>query len=140
MTILSRAGGRAVAAAGAAVLGALAVQTPAFAAEALPAGSAAPTSATRAPGAALQPLDTKAALGTLTKTTGTALRPVTDLRLDPWANSGADPLTNGVAVQPKTPNGATRPLSTLPLTAPLSGGGGLKDLPVLGQLFGLLRG
>lgn len=136
MKILSRAGGRAVAAAGAAVLGALAVQTPATAAEA-PAGAA---RSVRAPGAALQPLDTKAAFGTLARTTGTALRPVTDLRLDPWANSSADPLTNGVSVQPKTPSGTARPLSTLPLTAPLSGGGGLKDVPVLGQVIGLLRG
>ncbi|AXI78948.1 hypothetical protein [Peterkaempfera bronchialis] len=133
MKILSRAGGRALAAAGAAVIGALGAQAPASAAEARPAKPA------QAPEAALRPVDTAAAFGTLGSTAGTALRPVTDLRLDPWANSSADPLTNGVAVQPKTPNGHTGQLSTLPLTAPLSGGGGLKDVPVVGQVVGLLR-
>ncbi|MCD0485275.1 hypothetical protein [Streptacidiphilus sp. ASG 303] len=126
----SRAAGRALAAVGAAVLGTLAAHTPAMAAEAR-----APQPA-QAPDATLQPVDTRAALGTLGTTAGSALRPVTELRLDPWANSSADPLTNAVSVEPKTPNGQTRPLSTLPLTAPLSGGGGLKDLPVLGQVLG----
>jgi len=136
MKILSCVGGRALAVAGAAVLGALATQSPAAAAQATPATTPARTPGAHAPDASLQPLDTRAALGTLGSTAGQVLRPVTDLRLDPWANSSADPLTNGVSVEPKTPNGATKPLSTLPLTAPLSSGGGLKDLLTGGRTTG----
>jgi hypothetical protein len=70
--------------------------------------------------------DAGAALNGLAGSTRHVLGPILDMRLDPWAASSADPLTNGVEVRPDSPG--MRPVSTLPLTAPLSAGGGLSSL------------
>ena len=77
----------------------------------------------------LQNTDAQQAVGGTTSALGYAVAPVKELRLDPWAGSGADVLNNGVA-----------PVGTAPLTAPLSGGGGAKDLPLAGPLLGVLPG
>ncbi|WP_327273333.1 hypothetical protein OG609_15350 [Streptomyces sp. NBC_01224] len=59
---------------------------------------------------------------------GTA--PVTDLRLDPLAGTGTDPLNNTVETQIAD----FKPLSTATVTDPVTSGGALKDLPVVGQV------
>ncbi|MFJ1793708.1 hypothetical protein [Kitasatospora griseola] len=80
----------------------------------------------------LQPTDAKQALGGTTAGLGYAVAPVKDLRLDPWANSSADLLNNGVAV---VPDNGLGPVGTGTLTSPLSAGGGAKNLPLAGPLL-----
>ncbi|MET7493819.1 hypothetical protein [Streptomyces sp900116325] len=75
-------------------------------------------------------------VGGATGALGHAVSPLTQLRLDPLANTGVDPLANGVGTQVAD----FKPLSTGVVTDPLSGGGALKDLPVVGQVTGLLHG
>ncbi|MEV7088823.1 hypothetical protein AB0O07_23545 [Streptomyces sp. NPDC093085] len=70
-----------------------------------------------------------------------ALNPVTSLKLNPLAGTGVDPLDNGLGTQIAD----FQPISTTPLTDPLTqGSGALKDMPVLGdavsQVTGLLPG
>ncbi|MFI9269424.1 hypothetical protein ACIGXM_01670 [Kitasatospora sp. NPDC052896] len=84
--------------------------------------------------AQLQPTRVGPALGAL----GYAVAPAKDLRLDPFAQSSADPLTNAVAVKPDNPG--MRPLSTTSLTNGLSNGGGPKDVPVVGLPLSALPG
>ncbi|MFE4337244.1 hypothetical protein ACFRQM_50455 [Streptomyces sp. NPDC056831] len=62
--------------------------------------------------------------------------PVTNLRLDPLAGTGADPLNNTVETQIAD----FKPLSTADVTDPVTSGGTLKDLPVVGQVTQLPRG
>lgn len=82
----------------------------------------------------------EAAGGAVTGAVGQPLRsgvaPVTRLRLDPLAGTGTDPLDNAVGTQIAD----FKPLSTAAVTAPLTGGGALKDLPVAGQAAGALHG
>ncbi|MFF4340788.1 hypothetical protein ACFY00_12740 [Kitasatospora sp. NPDC001540] len=85
----------------------------------------------------LQNTDAQQAVGGTTGALGYAIAPVKELRLDPWAGSGADVLNNGVAV---VPDNGVAPVGTAPLTAPLSGGGGAQDLPLAGPLLGVLPG
>ncbi|GAA2745203.1 hypothetical protein [Kitasatospora cinereorecta] len=85
----------------------------------------------------LQNTDPTQAVGGTTAALGYAVAPLKGLRLDPWANSSADVLNNGVAVQPD--NGMA-PVASSALTGPLSGGGGAKDLPLAGSLLGVLPG
>ncbi|MEZ0070663.1 hypothetical protein ABIA32_006716 [Streptacidiphilus sp. MAP12-20] len=100
--------------------------------------SATTTTAEQRPGAALQPPAVAPAVAGLTGAVPYVVRPAKDFRLDPLANSAADPLNNGVALQPDSPHAA--PVSTLPVTSPLSGGGGLSSLPLVGSAAGLLPG
>ncbi|MFC5906958.1 hypothetical protein [Streptacidiphilus monticola] len=65
------------------------------------------------------------ALGGVSGALPYAVHPLEALRLDPMANSSADPLDNGVAVQPD--NGVPE-VSSLPVTSPLSNGGGVGSL------------
>ena len=58
------------------------------------------------------------------------------LQLDPLADTGVDPLDNAVGTQVAD----FKPLSTGVATDPLTSGGALKDLPVVGQVTGLLHG
>jgi hypothetical protein len=88
------------------------------------------------PNAALQPLAVDPALAGLTGAVPHVVAPAKDFRLDPLANSAADPLNNGVALQPD--QGA--PVSTQPVTSGLSNGGGLASLPLVGGAAGLLPG
>ncbi|SEL42751.1 hypothetical protein [Streptacidiphilus jiangxiensis] len=100
------------------------------------AGTAATTSGAQ-PNAALQPIAAGPALAGLTGAVPSVVRPAKDFRLDPLANSAADPLNNGVALKPD--HGA--PVSTAPVTSGLSNGGGLGSLPVIGgAAAGLLPG
>ncbi|WNI29644.1 hypothetical protein [Streptomyces sp. ITFR-6] len=82
---------------------------------------------------------TDAAGGALTGALGPALdnsiAPVTHLRLDPLAGTGTDPLDNAVGTQIAD----FKPVSTALVTDPLTSGGALKDLPVVGQVTGLLH-
>ncbi|MFE7787612.1 hypothetical protein [Streptomyces sp. NPDC057460] len=76
------------------------------------------------------------AAGGATGALGHAVSPVTQLQLDPLAGTGVDPLANGVGTQVAD----FKPLSTGVATDPLTSGGALKDLPVAGQVAGLLHG
>ncbi|MET7544312.1 MULTISPECIES: hypothetical protein [unclassified Streptomyces] len=76
------------------------------------------------------------ATGGATGALGHAVSPITQLQLDPLANTGVDPLANGVGTQVAD----FKPLSTGVATDPLTSGGALKDLPVVGQVTGLLHG
>ncbi|MFG2330350.1 hypothetical protein ACGFMM_12055 [Streptomyces sp. NPDC048604] len=63
-----------------------------------------------------------------------AVAPVKDLQLDPLANTGVDPLDNGVGTQVAD----FQPVSTTMATDPVTKGGSLGTLPVVGEATGLL--
>ncbi|MFC9329662.1 hypothetical protein [Kitasatospora sp. NPDC057015] len=86
----------------------------------------------------LQRTDVAPAVGGLTGALGYGVAPVKDLRLDPFAQSSADVLNNGVAVQPE--NSGLAPVATTAVTGPLSDGGGPRDLPGIGTVLGVLPG
>ncbi|MYS19937.1 hypothetical protein GA0115240_114927 [Streptomyces sp. DvalAA-14] len=65
---------------------------------------------------------------------GYGIAAVRDLRIDPLSNTGVDPLTNGVGSQIAD----FRPVSTTAATAPITNGGSLGTLPLVGPLTGLL--
>jgi hypothetical protein len=133
MTVLSRTAGRVAVAAGTALLGALTTQSPAAAA-----AEHDPAPPALAPSVALQPVTAESTATGLGNAVVHTLRPVKNTRLDPFANSKADPLDNEVALVPTSPGSA--PISSRPLTAPLSSGGGPGRLPVVGPALGLLPG
>lgn len=78
---------------------------------------------------------TDAAGGALGQALDSSIAPVTHLRLDPLAGTGTDPLDNAVGTQIAD----FKPVSTALVTDPLTSGGALKDLPVVGQVTGLLH-
>lgn len=65
-----------------------------------------------------------------------ALAPAKTLQLDPLARTGVDPLDNGVGTQV----GDFRPVNTSGLTAPVTDGSSLAELPVVSPTVGLLPG
>lgn len=87
-------------------------------------------------------------LGAVTETAGPALTtalgyslaggiaPVTNLQLDPLAGTGVDPLDNAVGTQIAD----FKPLTTAVVTDPLTSGGAISDLPVVGQATRLITG
>lgn len=77
-----------------------------------------------------------AVAGALGQSLQSGIAPVTHLRLDPLAGTGTDPLDNTVGTQVAD----FKPLTTGLVTDPLTSGGALKDLPVVGQLTRLLHG
>ncbi|MFJ1835551.1 hypothetical protein ACIOJ9_16995 [Streptomyces sp. NPDC088175] len=81
-----------------------------------------------------------AAGGAVTGALGHSLRgavaPVAHLRLDPLAGTGTDPLDNAVGTQIAD----FKPISTAAVTDPLTSGGALKDLPLVGPLVTALHG
>lgn len=85
----------------------------------LSAASAAVLSASGAAQAA-DPLE----LGEAVSSVGYAVDPVTDLQLNPLANTGVDPLDNGVGTQIAD----FQPISTTAVTGPISNGASLSDL------------
>ncbi|MDH6576788.1 hypothetical protein [Kitasatospora sp. MAP5-34] len=85
------------------------------------------------PSAHLQNTDVGAATGAL----GYAVAPLKTLRLDPFAQSSADVLNNGLSVEPDS---GVPHVSTTAVTGPLSGGGGVKDLAGIGPVLGVLPG
>ncbi|MET8629397.1 hypothetical protein ABZW30_37640 [Kitasatospora sp. NPDC004669] len=87
--------------------------------------------------ASLAKTDIRQALNGTTTGLGHGVAPIKSLRLDPWANSSADVLNNGATVQPDQ---GLAPVGTGTLTGPLSAGGGVKDLPLVGGLTGALPG
>ncbi|WP_329614266.1 hypothetical protein OG244_14540 [Streptomyces brevispora] len=73
--------------------------------------------------------------GALGHSLNSGIAPVTHLRLDPLAGTGTDPLDNAVGTQIAD----FKPISTAAVTDPVTSGGALKDLPVVGQVTGLLH-
>ncbi|MFC1418349.1 hypothetical protein [Streptacidiphilus cavernicola] len=112
------------------LLGVLAGQPAAWAAE--------PAATGTTPEAQLQQPELGPALSGLTGATSHAVTPVKTLRLDPMADSSADPLSNAVALQPDRPGDV--PVSTALATDSLSHGGGLDSLPLVGPLSSVLPG
>ncbi len=78
--------------------------------------------------------DLTAAVHGVTGAVGHAVGPAMGLRLDPLANTGVDPLTNGVGTQIAD----FKPVSTTAATGVLTSGSALGDLPLAGQVAGLL--
>ncbi|MFE3647915.1 MULTISPECIES: hypothetical protein [unclassified Streptomyces] len=72
----------------------------------------------------------------MTDSTGRGLGPVKDLKLDPMANTGVDPLANGIGTQVAD----FKPVSTTQVTDPVTKGGALRDLPVTGTAMRVLPG
>ncbi|MGK4581456.1 hypothetical protein [Kitasatospora sp. HPMI-4] len=106
---------------------------------AAPAASAAPATTGPAlpkPSTELQNVEVAPALAGALGALGYAVKPAKELRLDPWANSGADVLNNGVSLEPD----GVKPVQSSALTGPLSAGGGPKDLAGVGPLLGVLPG
>ncbi|MEU8621741.1 hypothetical protein [Streptomyces sp. NPDC048623] len=77
-------------------------------------------------------------LDSLTKTDGAAalegvgqgVKPLTQLQIDPLANTGVDPLDNGLGTQVAD----FKPVGTTMVTDLVTKGGALADLPVAGPL------
>ncbi|MFE7569199.1 hypothetical protein ACFU76_19920 [Streptomyces sp. NPDC057539] len=81
--------------------------------------------------------DSSSAAGqALVGSVGYALGPLTDLKLNPLAKTGVDPLDNAVGTQIAD----FKPVSTAQVTAPLTEGAAISDLPVLGPAVKLLLG
>ncbi|KOU09772.1 hypothetical protein ADK88_05285 [Streptomyces sp. NRRL F-2295] len=74
----------------------------------------------------------------VTSALGTSLAhsvaPVTDLQLDPLANTGVDPLDNAVGTQIAD----FKPVTTAIVTDPITSGASLSELPVVGAVTGLV--
>lgn len=65
-----------------------------------------------------------------------AVAPITDLQPDPLAGTGVDPLDNAVGTQIAD----FAPVTTAVVTDPLTSGGALNDLPVVGEVTGFITG
>ncbi|MEU2245467.1 hypothetical protein [Streptomyces sp. NPDC019224] len=77
-----------------------------------------------------------AVTGALGHAVENGIAPVTHLRLDPLAGTGTDPLDNAVGTQVAD----FKPISTALVTDPLTSGGAIKDLPVVGPVVEGPRG
>uniref|UniRef100_A0AAU2V4Z1 ATP-binding protein n=1 Tax=Streptomyces sp. NBC_00003 TaxID=2903608 RepID=A0AAU2V4Z1_9ACTN len=97
---------------------------------------AAPVAPASTVGQNLMSPDLPAAARGVTGATGYAIAPAKTLRLDPLANTGVDPLNNGVGTQVAD----FKPVSTAMATSPVTSGGALNDLPLAGRAAGLLPG
>ncbi|MFH8381054.1 hypothetical protein ACH4E7_08925 [Kitasatospora sp. NPDC018058] len=126
MVSMKRGAGLAAAAGAAVLLGTGSAQAATTSGQAPAAG---PASLTRT--------DVGQALNGTTTGLGYGVAAIKSLRLDPFANSSADVLNNGATVQPDQ---GLAPVGTSTLTGPLSAGGGIKDLPLVGGLTGVLPG
>ncbi|MCX4660589.1 hypothetical protein [Streptomyces uncialis] len=100
------------------------------AAPASAAGADAPATATAGE------LDAQAAAGSVPGIVGYAIAPVTALQINPLANTGVDPLANGLGTQIAD----FKPLSTTAATAPLARGDSLAELPLVGPVTQLVTG
>ena len=115
--------------------------TLAAAGAALGAGGAATASAQHLPlgqsaglPAPLGKLDVQAAGAAVTQSLPYATAPPKNLKIDPLAGTGVDPLDNAVGTQVSD----FKPLSTAAVTDPVTKGGTLGTLPVAGQAASLL--
>ncbi|MFJ8820295.1 hypothetical protein ACIREE_00770 [Streptomyces sp. NPDC102467] len=68
--------------------------------------------------------------------TSYGLGPAKNLKLNPLAGTGSDPLDNAVGTQIAD----FKPISTAVLTGPLASGSSLSELPVIGAATGILPG
>ncbi|WP_372345944.1 hypothetical protein [Streptomyces sp. KL116D] len=108
--------------------------TVAAAGAAVAAGGAA---ASAAPGAGADPGTPVQALTQAVGTSaGYGLAPVKDLKLDPLAGTGVDPLDNAIGTQVAD----FKPVSTAAVTGPVTSGSSLSELPLVGPATGLLPG
>jgi hypothetical protein len=118
---------------------ALALTLTAAAASVAPAGAAVADSAALPVQSAADALPTSAltsALPTQSVTGALAdgVAPVRDLKLDPLGNTAVDPLNNAIGSQVAD----FKPVSTAAVTDPITQGGSLGTLPLLGAATGLL--
>ncbi|MCT9010830.1 hypothetical protein [Streptomyces rhizosphaerihabitans] len=125
---LARTAARIAVAVGVAAAGAAAA-SPAFA------GMAPVVDALRTRPASLGDVDPQAGLQALTGTVGYVTGPVEGLKPNPLAGTGVDPLDNGVGTQVAD----FKPLSSQALTGPVAQAQSVGDIPVLGQMTGLLH-
>ncbi|MBQ0846874.1 hypothetical protein ACFU9Y_38915 [Streptomyces sp. NPDC057621] len=79
-------------------------------------------------------VDPQAGLQALTGTVGYVTGPVADLKPNPLAGTGVDPLDNGLGTQIAD----FPPMATTMLTAPVAQAQSLGSVPVLGQVTTLL--
>ncbi|MET9493299.1 hypothetical protein [Streptomyces sp. NPDC006552] len=104
------------------------------------AGAAVAAGAAGASAEPLAPSDPGSPVQVLTQAVDSAttygLGPVKNLKIDPLAGTGADPLDNAVGTQVAD----FRPVSTGALTGPLTTGSSLAELPVVGAVSGVLPG
>ncbi|MEU8489601.1 hypothetical protein [Streptomyces sp. NPDC048641] len=77
-----------------------------------------------------------AVAGALQSASGGGLAPVKHLRLNPLSGTGVDPLDNAVGTQVAD----FKPVTTAVATGPLTKGGALADLPLVGPATSLLPG
>ncbi|KOX27759.1 MULTISPECIES: hypothetical protein [Streptomyces] len=80
-------------------------------------------------------IDPRAGLAAVTGTVGYVTGPVADLKPNPLAGTGVDPLDNGVG----TKVADFQPLTSTALTGPVAQAESLGSVPVLGQVTELLR-
>ncbi|MET9354224.1 hypothetical protein ABZY14_14720 [Streptomyces sp. NPDC006617] len=80
-------------------------------------------------------IDPQAGLAAVTGTVGYVTGPVADLKPNPLAGTGVDPLDNGVG----TKVADFQPLTSTALTGPVAQAQSLGSVPVLGQATELLR-
>lgn len=118
---------------------ALALTLTAAAAVVVPAGAAAALEPLPAAQSAADALPTSGLTSVLptqsvTGALGAGVNPVRDLTLDPLTGSGVDPLDNAVGSQVAD----FQPVSTAALTDPVTSGGSLGTLPLVGQATHLL--
>ncbi|MFF3329208.1 hypothetical protein ACFYWX_06530 [Streptomyces sp. NPDC002888] len=88
------------------------------------------------PAAALEKVDPQAGLQTLTETAGHVTGTVADLKPNPLAGTGVDPLDNGVGTQAAD----FQPLDSRALTRPVAQAESVGAIPVPGQGTGSLGG
>ena len=100
------------------------------------AGSAAPQPGQSLPDVLPDSVSSVLPTQSLTGTLGNAVGPVKHLTLDPLSNTSVDPLDNGVGSQVAD----FKPVSTAVATDPLTHGGSLATLPLVGTAAGLLPG
>ncbi|GLX53725.1 hypothetical protein Shyhy01_66740 [Streptomyces hygroscopicus subsp. hygroscopicus] len=81
-------------------------------------------------------IDPAAGLTALTGTLGYATGPIAGIKPNPLAGTGVDPLANGVG----TRIADFKPVGTQMLTAPIAEAESVGELPVVGQVVGLLGG
>jgi hypothetical protein len=93
-----------------------------------------PAPAQQSAGAAVSGVTSAVPTQYVTGALAAGIAPVRDLQLDPLANTAVDPLDNALGTQVAD----FKPVSTAILTAPVTSGGSLGTLPVVGPVTGLL--
>jgi hypothetical protein len=94
------------------------------------------TGATHTRPASLDRVDRQAGPQALTGTVGYVTGPVADLKPNPLAGTGVDPLDNGVG----TEVGGFKPLTSQALTGPVAQAESIGSMPLVGEATGALGG